>query len=879
MAAAVPRPGHVRPKLSDILDRLASNPDDEFALEVQEEEENMVNEAIGFRWEAPKTMKRHDFHLSLYHQYVKYKLNLAGDLDADALNLHAFPEDHSRLIILVRGFLSVTCRFLRPRSVSQARPRFRTMIQYRESLLWWIKRVYGMRDTAIPFPGKMMNATNETLQAAGRKYGLATAASDKPYLGLLELTQLIEYDSLTTPCMPLAECHHLGWSIGRICGVRPGSMGEDRTRRGHFLSWRDIQITRTDVKGAFNVDMVFRHLKGHNDGLEMKQTLKFKLTSADKTNLTMSVPHRLLIILLRRQAMKDYSTIEQLLAGDQRNILVKDGFLDKPVLLAGGPRGLSLKDQDSPMTAEALTDYLSRRGRNYGYTKDISMYAWRRRTATEFTDELGRDQARAMLGHDPSTFTLEKYYHEGYSNVDVTSLQLRQARQNDPDAAALDRSEVGLNVVDAAKCRGLFLQQAVAEMATNDPERVDEDPKSTRNYFRRLRRAAQRALLEQQRDLLRAKMTQTEFESRKKAADKPSVLVEQFMKRAKQLSTAARNVSEFSNREDVDDQDDNYSLRPDDVRDYEIETTTSNNATREVNLANEDEGPQNDNEDDIDYAFAVQGFMECVLFGGFDNQTDFEHDRHQATATRQRQRHQGPNFVPRRCPLCLEDPTASRANKERVWTVPVKLKDHVRSSYHQPYRAFLRGVEARRSEDPNGKYVCPYCDQMSQDTASDISAAKYTNRNKLIEHIRKSPASLGTRHEDLKKADGWYDADWNYDFVAAQPAKARALRRQIGWNFDDCEELKESIPHPTNPGIVLGGPNYDYTQGRHADTVICCSPGSGPFVDHHPGMTGGNDRQATEANDRAVKQLIEYGLAEYVPFPGTEQTQRKKKKK
>ena len=109
--------------------------------------------------------------------------------------------------------------------------------------------------------------------------------------------------------------------------------------------------------------------------------LVFTIHSPQATrNLVFSIPHRLLVIGLRRKAIQGVETIADLLEGSLRSITWKPEFRNKPILLAGGPRGLSVRE-DLPCASIALTEYLARRALNAGYGPGwlhsfASVYDW-----------------------------------------------------------------------------------------------------------------------------------------------------------------------------------------------------------------------------------------------------------------------------------------------------------------------------------------------------------------------------------------------------------------------------------------------------------------------------------------------------------------------
>lgn len=103
-------------------------------------------------------------------------------------------------------------------------------------------------------------------QFLAREYKLRVNPTDKPYIGPAEILQLIDLDTRLTPCIELAECHHLAWCIARCCALRPGSFGQqahkvDPNVELPFLAFRDLRITRGSTKGDFTVRLVIRNLK------------------------------------------------------------------------------------------------------------------------------------------------------------------------------------------------------------------------------------------------------------------------------------------------------------------------------------------------------------------------------------------------------------------------------------------------------------------------------------------------------------------------------------------------------------------------------------------------------------------------------------------
>lgn len=73
----------------------------------------------------------------------------------------------------------------------------------------------------------------------------------------------------------------------------------------------------------------------------------------------------MLVILLRRNYLADHGDLESLLNGNKREIQIKEIAKSQAVLLAGGPRGLSITNK--PMSAKSLGRYMTERTMEEGY--------------------------------------------------------------------------------------------------------------------------------------------------------------------------------------------------------------------------------------------------------------------------------------------------------------------------------------------------------------------------------------------------------------------------------------------------------------------------------------------------------------------------------
>ncbi|KAI0159764.1 hypothetical protein GGR57DRAFT_437290 [Xylariaceae sp. FL1272] len=177
----------------------------------------------------------------------------------------------------------------------------------------------------------------ETIRYLAQQYELRRnrVVATKTYLRLPEITQLIDEDIRATPCIEYAEYHHLAWILGRICALRPGSLGEpsqkDQSKAPQHLVFRDVKVTR----GEYTAAITIRNLKSSEVGLSEQgrpascEIDYFPIISPqDQHNLFFSFPRRLLVVALRRNAIQGITSIEDLLDGNNQNVLFKEEFVD-----------------------------------------------------------------------------------------------------------------------------------------------------------------------------------------------------------------------------------------------------------------------------------------------------------------------------------------------------------------------------------------------------------------------------------------------------------------------------------------------------------------------------------------------------------------------
>lgn len=184
---------------------------------------------------------------------------------------------------------------------------------------------------------------------------------------------------------------------------------------------------------------------------------------------------------LRRGSSKNFDyadeslehKINRLLCDDWENatsiITIKNEFLDKPILPKAGTRGMSVVPNE-PLSATALTIYISRRGKKLGYATAINFYSIRRRVATNLAESLGASATRYIMGHDSSTHTLERYYFDEIINKDVVAAAFGVPNDHSPSMATrLEISTTRLPEDAIADLLGASAYAFVHKMIRQDP--------------------------------------------------------------------------------------------------------------------------------------------------------------------------------------------------------------------------------------------------------------------------------------------------------------------------------------------------------------------------------------------------------------------------
>ncbi|KAK5696355.1 hypothetical protein LTR17_024264 [Elasticomyces elasticus] len=765
----------------------------------------------GFRHHAPKTIQRQNSHLAIYTAHACARINKQpSDFNNGDLDEVRFPSDNfEKLYDQVREFLIWIYAAANPRSRATGEHiAYRSLVHYRDSLMYWIKRTFRLRKKRPPPTAELWHEMAEAMRAVLDEYKpeVPTMRPRRSWLGLGELRQLFDYEMLHNRCIENSEQHMAAWCIERMTSCRSGSMcPSGRHGRAKPLTWRNLTITKGDEPGMFDCVVLFEniYIKRPNDPETGGETAGYEelpvdLVCPDAANIIFSATHRLLVIAIRRGLLKDITTIDELLAYQGHEILIKDEHLDDPLFYRSTPKGTAI-DKTAPLTAAALTAYLKARGVALGYTQGIAMHAIRRRAATDLVARVGTEAARRLLGHAPESRTLERYYMQMGSLFETTAAALNQPLESSTgyNAKLIEKwsplATGRLTDEQARKTRGLALQAMTTKLILADENPPDDDwsPDQIKQYRKRQRAYAQQALIEEQTKLAKGQLSHADFKARQ-AELNSSKFASAVVERALALSKARGQPTT-----DVDDPDDDEeTLFVQDAEDdldnaaqqYVNEGAGHKTIRMQLDGDVEIEAAGNDQVQDLPYADLANSFMQTL----FDNSL--------TTYKKWAERDQT-------CPECLGDETVSVIERVKKYQSEIHLNNHLEGSFHTPIAKWNRTSEALRKQHEDQLYVCQYCIGSGK---SEAEAEKYTALKDLREHIKTSSAEVdGESHDRLKEEDGWYSDDF-----APGPSEQTLIKRaqagrknlqNLGFKVNNPRQIIGTEPFAGFEGVVRGG--------------------------------------------------------------------------
>lgn len=683
MSGIAPLP-RKRRTLREQLDRIVDLPDEDL-IELMDELEADEQFAKGHRHHAPKTQYEQDRDLKLYIDFV---MRLPRRQSGDDPELVTFPNNLNELYKLLRLFLMYVFKTAVPRSgAGGQRIQYSTLSHYRDHLIFWVNRIFEKRDLPAPPRTKLFNQMTEAMRSVQARYGdRKSRKTRKTYLGLAELRQLIDAELFNNRSIENSEQHQVIWCIGRICAIRPGTIGiSGKYGRWDPLRWSDLKFVAGQSQGTFTVEITFNNILikaradpevGRREGAEQTRPLVCRITSPSQSNIIFSVPHRLLTIAIRRNLLVDISSIPQLMASELHNISIKPQHLNDPVFYRSVPKGTGL-DPPHSLSARSMSDYLTARGAALGYGQTINFYSIRRRAATDLVRRVGVEATRVLMGHTPESRTLERYYLDMTSTFDVSAAGLEEpiAAGAHSESMVRDYAPLALSRLDETalrNVRGAALSVLCKKMARTDPDfPQDASEAQLKLYRRRIRYHAKKVLIQQQQETQQARITQQEYSARQQLLE-ASKFADEVFKRARETmdtttDTDMPEVPPGEQEEEEEDDDDAADGFGD--ADEELEEVDAPEADLDENVVGQ--GGENFNivdrdidEDQIDEGEQSQGitytqlaisFMETLMENSLSGYTTWADQQD------------------KRCPLCVDDATVPLASKVSFSSVTEKL--------------------------------------------------------------------------------------------------------------------------------------------------------------------------------------------------------------
>ncbi|KAJ0164326.1 hypothetical protein CTA2_1248 [Colletotrichum tanaceti] len=861
------------------LDRLrhtnskANNDSDFFQLMKEAAEVDLS--AIGFRHAAVSTQQRQDRILNDYRGFVRIFKNIPDPDDGNNgsssntqiekdLDLECFPspescdepESFNALWRLIRPYLYFVAESKIPRSNAHNIISYTTLCQYRKALMFWVPRKYDERGIKPPLHRHVFNQMTEMLRCLAVQKKLSRfnfGADAKVGIGLDDIRQLIDMDLQDTVSIELSEQHHFAICLARACALRPGSLGMSHrdSTRGHeisdelpFLAWKDIRVTRGHQQGMWTLRVTIRNLKTNKDlDAEAAETanrrIRFRITSPQQqSNLALSVPHRLLVIGLRRGVFEEIATIDDLFETDLHQISIKEEFLDKPILLAGAERGLGLKDDHTPLPSSSLTKWLKLRAERIGWPGDVTFYSIRRQTASTYVNALGVDNARALMAHEPDSRTLERFYVDCVSTTDVSAIALGEevGHGGADELMHLEATtSVTLDRLPADKIVHMYgpeLNALFRQYVRADAGYPTLSLQEKKNRDRVLRRKAFLVLRSEVIELYQKRQTAGERQMRKEEILGRATL---FNKRLLEAFAEEQSGQDVENLATVDFE-----------AEFEADSSSNNTDTLSsgVQLENEadaeDQAAHHDGEitipEELQFTDSAVNCVEAAAAIPYETAVKL--------AMRVMLDHELGEYRPQGnviCPHCQDDDTVDDEKKSKTYTVG-NLRGHVASDFHTRYKQWQR----RALNNRDGRYLyCQYCVRVHPEGDSEA----FQQLKQLTRHIRRSTANriagasdwttpeLSAEHEELKRQDGWYDEDWavnlslNVQLGTSRRAKIALAARKT--------QVKKQPPVPVtgHPGFLWATPGQEQDQEHEQEPDLGIVFGSAPGMkNYEPSM-------------------------------------------
>ncbi|KAF2173933.1 hypothetical protein M409DRAFT_48840 [Zasmidium cellare ATCC 36951] len=846
--AKAPKSFGKRASLRDQLDRITTVEGEEgmqLRFEMIEELEQDVEAAKTFRWHAASTQKRQDYHLEMYkYFYFTYiKKESSDGLSDDEVDLELFPDDYPIMSRNMQLFVTWVSKKAIPRAKAAGSIDMRTLCQYRDSLLFWSSQ--KLRHRGTPFPGRaqLFNDLVQTMRFVQKQYGDTIENKPKTYLGLAELRQLLDHEAVNNRCIELSEEHQVLWCIGRISALRPSSLAPDpKVGRSKPLKWKDFEFFTTSVPGKFRSILTLDHLdiKRSSDPIVAQESrpstvpVRLNMPSPEPHNLVFSVTHRLLVIALRRGILEGIGSLDDLLTTNLNEIRVKRKYLDDTVFYRGIPKGTAV-DIPYPLAAHSLTSYLRLRGKQIGYTSNVSWYSIRRRAATDMALRIGLAATRIFLGHAPDSFTLERHYLNMSETLDNTGILLAQDIQQGGASTEQTKNwnDLALGKLDGSalqRSRGQALEQLVRRLilADEDPPAADASNADLKNYRRRVRTVAREILVEQEEDSQNSRMTRQEMDERQAQLDASNFAKAVLERALKAIREGRDNEVDLDDdgAEAVAEAEMAAAAAVDEEYEADLEDTIAQREKLNQPMELDEAGaitltPDNDVDaestntsgiQDVAYIELARSMMEILL----ENQLSAHANWSEQNQT---------------CPLCQEDDSVMFSDKMKPFKSPAALDVHLNSHFHHPYSEWKRNQVKH-----DGKFTCGYC--VRAELEEPFAHVSITDLTKHI--LESNEDNTSDLHDKYKHEDGWYTEEMQnaLDLGPTQASinkyRLRGAKRlkEAGVDTTPLRHVEGVQPYPASDSLVRGSHPHGSLPSRY-----------GPFVHSEPMEVALSQRQ------------------------------------
>ncbi|CAE7230981.1 unnamed protein product [Rhizoctonia solani] len=412
---------------------------------------------------APSTQRRHHRLAIMWQEFLlSFYPNLSRNRHWDSDVISA----------LCTVFLTHLAMHTKAKGRKSGRIRSNTLKQWAHDLVILIRRFCLDKDTKAK-AGEYLLVTKGLFAVIDKHVNFITFdlklnrfPPEKTYIGRAELQLIYQaaFNSTENGLRPsylqvVAATNipfHTGCRIGSVCC----SEAEYR-KKGLFMKVRDADILVVEP-GGFNTQASVPHV------------LRFHIAHVTKThNLWFDTATIVVLMLLTRGILADIQNLDQLMKYDGPRIRVKDDCLDQPLILARGPRGLTL-------TKDAcLAKNMGETLRSYGQLAKLPSYAnfhgIRRDAANVFGIIRGAACAQMILGHEEQDSPFLHSYSKGTFNLPVSQMRLGEYDHtlDEIDQISLLRHHTEGMAVEALLCTPNSFAQG-HQTRTSEAEAEDE---------------------------------------------------------------------------------------------------------------------------------------------------------------------------------------------------------------------------------------------------------------------------------------------------------------------------------------------------------------------------------------------------------------------